>query len=141
MIFGLTNNYWFNQQSLAQPQSGLSVPNRTVPYIVTPDSVRLVLDSFEREPYIHTPCTVRYGLFVSEMTVLTVHCRARALVTSIRFGSRSRMLGTVRYGSRMYGTGSPVWLRRNFQSNGLSMMPMEPLGRLISPPSDLKETS
>jgi hypothetical protein len=101
-------------------QSGLSVPCRTVPYILPPSSVRLVLDSFEREPYIHTPRTVRYGLFVSEMTVSAVHCRARALIALFRFGSRSRMLGTVRYGSRMYGTLSPVWLPLSRRISSLS---------------------
>src|SRR5436309_11057341 len=39
-------------------QTGLSVPKRTVPYIGPSDSVRLALDTFEREPYIPP---VRYG--------------------------------------------------------------------------------
>src|SRR5439155_23815366 len=41
-----------------QWQTGLSVPKRTVPYIGPSDSVRLALDTFEREPYIPP---VRYG--------------------------------------------------------------------------------
>ena len=59
--------------------------------------------------------SIRFGLH----TIRSVHCRARAL--GPRFGSArprkfragrrfgSKMLGTVRYGSRMYSTGSPVW--------------------------------
>jgi len=65
--------------------------------------------------------SIRFGSYI----IRTVHCRARALgprfgsvrARKFRAGRRfgSQMLGTVRYGSRMYGTGSPVcpWPQRN----------------------------
>ena len=66
-------------------QTGLSVPCRTVPYIGPLDSVRLALDTIEREPYIPL---VRYG------TVYFASGKSR-------FGSAREMYGTVR---EMYGS-------------------------------------